>query len=462
MSATAFERHVTDADAFTMALERDPLLRSTVVAVAVLDRSPDWEALERRVELATRLAPTFRTKLVSSPLHLAPPRWVLDDDFDLSWHLQRAAVRPGGGFASVLAFARNTGMSAFDHDRPLWRITMLEGLPDGRTALVIKVHHALTDGIGGIQLATHVVDFERNPDATPELPEVPAGHRRGPLDDLTDVATYNARRIVGAARELSAAVPAAVGRLVRDPIGAVSDVAATTGSIAGFVRPVTDTRSPVMRERRLQWRYDVLDVPFGALHDAAHRGQGSLNDAFLAGLAGGLRAYHEHHGRDVDSLRLTMPISIRDEHHDEGGNHVTLVRFEIPVAVTDVYERMQLIGDRCRAMRDERAIPFSNAIAAMLNLLPVSVTGGMLKHVDFLASNVPGFPDDVYVAGARLEAFYPFGPTLGSSVNFTLMSYGDVCNIGINTDAGAIPDPEVLVDSVRRGFEEVIALAARP
>jgi diacylglycerol O-acyltransferase len=462
MPITAFERHVSDADAFTMALERDPLLRSTVVAVAVLDRSPDWDVLEQRVEFATRLAPTFRTKLVSSPLQLAPPRWVLDDDFDLSWHLQRAAVRPGGGFASVLAFARNTGMSAFDPDRPLWRITMLEGLPDGRAALVIKVHHALTDGIGGIQLATHVVDFERDPGATSELPELPVGHRRGPLDDLTDVATYNARRIAGAARELSAAMPAAIVRMVRDPVGAVSDLAATAGSIAGFVRPVTDTRSPVMRERRLQWRYDVLDVPFGALHDAARRGQGSLNDAFLAGLAGGLHAYHEHHGRDVDALRLTMPISIRDEHHDEGGNHITLVRFEVPVAITDVHERMQIIGDRCRAMRHERAIPFSNAIAAMLNLLPVSVTGGMLKHVDFLASNVPGFPDDVYVAGARLEAFYPFGPTLGSSVNFTLMSYGDVCNIGINTDAGAIPDPEVLVDSVRRGFEEVIAIAARP
>ena len=462
MPSTAFERHVSDADAFTMALERDPLLRSTVVAVALLDRSPDWDTLEYRVERATRLAPTFRTKLVSSPLQLAPPRWVLDTDFDLSWHLQRVAVRPGGGLASVLAFARNTGMSAFDHDRPLWRITLLEGLPGGQAALVIKVHHALTDGIGGIQLATHVVDFERHPVVTPELPEVPVGHQHRPLDDVTDAVAFNARRLAGAARGITAALPAAASRFVRDPIQTMTDLVATAASVVGFVRPVTDTRSPVMRERRLQWRYDVLDVPFGPLHDAAHRGRGSLNDAFLAGLAGGLRTYHEHHGRGADSLRLTMPISIRDERDDEGGNHVTLVRFEIPVGVTDVRERMQLIGDRCRQLRNERAIPFSNAIAAMLNLLPVSVTGGMLKHVDFLASNVPGFPADVFVAGARLEAFYPFGPTLGSSVNFTLMSYGGVCNIGINTDAGAIPDPEVLVDSVRRGFEEVLALAAPP
>ena len=452
------ERHVSDVDAFTMQLERDPLLRSTVVAVAILDRSPDWETLEERVERATRLAPTFRQKLVQVPLQLAPPRWQIDPDFDLSWHLQRASVHSGGDLQSVLAFARNTGMSAFDRDRPLWRITLLEGLPDGRAALVIKVHHALTDGIGGIQLAHHVVDLEREPAPLGRLPDIPVGHRGGPFDTLTDAATYNGRRIAEAARELGGAVPGALVRAVRHPLGAVADLATIAASIGRFVQPVTVTRSPIMRDRRLQWRYDVLDVPFPELLAAAHRAGGSLNDAFLAGLTGGLRAYHEHHGRDVDVLRLTMPVSIRADDDEEGGNHITLVRFEVPVGIADVVQRMQIIGERCRSYRHERAIPYSNAIAATLNLLPVSITGGMLKHVDFLASNVPGFGADVYVAGSRLEAFYPFGPTLGSAVNFTLMSYGDICNVGINTDAGAVPDPEVLVDAVRRGFDEVLAL----
>ncbi len=117
-----------------------------------------------------------------------------------------------------------------------------------------------------------------------------------------------------------------------------------------------------------------------------------------------------------------MPVSIRVAGDHEGGNHVTLVRFEVLVDIAEVSERMRLIGDRCRAHRNERAIPYSNAIAATLNLLPVTVTGGMLKRVDFLASNVPGF--------------------------------------GINTDAGAVPDPAVLVDAVRRGFAEVLALGS--
>ena len=457
--AVTVEHHMSDTDAFTMQLERDPLLRSTVVAVALLDRTPDWQVLEDRVERATRLAPTFRQRLMQVPLQLAPPRWVLDTDFDLAWHLRRVRIREDGGMPAVLTFARNAGMGAFDHDRPLWQITLLEGLPDGHAALVIKVHHALTDGIGGIQLATHVVDFDRDPTALDPLPEIPVGQRRGLLGDMADAVTYNARRVVTTAGQFVMSAPGSLVRATRHPLDVITDVAATAGSIARFVRPVTTTQSPVMRERRLQWRYDTLDVPFARLHDAAHQGGGSLNDAFLAGITGGLRNYHFHHGRDVEVLRLTMPVSIREDADPEGGNRVTLVRFEVPVGVTDAADRMKLIGERCRESRHERAIPYSNAIAAMLNLLPITVTGGMLKHVDFLASNVPGFKDDVYIGGARLDAFYPFGPTLGSAVNFTLMSYGAMCNIGINSDAGAVPDPEVLMDCLHRGFDEVLELS---
>ncbi len=458
--ATVGTGHVSEADAFALQLERDPLLRSTVVAVVLLDRAPEWERLEELVERASRLAPGFRHRLVEVPLRLAPPRWVVDPDFDLAWHLQRAAVRPGGDLAAVLAFARNTGMSAFDHDRPLWRITLLEGLPDGRAALVIKVHHALTDGIGGIQLAAHVVDLRREATPLGPRPPAPTPTSYGPVEMLIDTAAFGARRVAGNIRALLGAVPRTIVDVVRDPVGTVAGTAATVASVARFVRPVTTTDSPVMRDRRLQWRYDVLDVPLADLRDAAHRAGGTLNDAFLAALAGGLARYHDQHGTAVEQLRLTMPISIRTHGDAEGGNHVTLVRFEIPTGIADPVERMHLIGERCRALRHERAIPLSDAIAATLNLLPVSVTGGMLKHVDFLASNVPGFGDDIYVSGAHVDAFYPFGPTLGSAVNFTLMSHGETCNVGVNSDAGAVPDPEVLLAAVRDSFAEILALPA--
>ncbi len=108
--------------------------------------------------------------------------------------------------------------------------------------------------------------------------------------------------------------------------------------------------------------------------------------------------------------------------------------------------------------RREPALGHANLIAGALNILPGAVTGSMLKHIDLLASNVPGFSDEVFVAGARLDAFYPFGPTLGSSANVTLMSYAGTCHIGVNTDAGAVPDPSLLTVCLREGFDEVLAL----
>ena len=126
------EVYVSEVDAFTLRMERDPLLRSTIVAVATFDRSPRWEYLVERIERATRLAPTFREKLVDTPFRLAPPRWVVDPDFDLAWHLRRLRVPEGGGLPAVIEFARTAGMTAFDPERPLWEFTLMEGLPDGR------------------------------------------------------------------------------------------------------------------------------------------------------------------------------------------------------------------------------------------------------------------------------------------------------------------------------------------
>ena len=120
---------------------------------------------------------------------------------------------------------------------------------------------------------------------------------------------------------------------------------------------------------------------------------------------------------------------------------------------------MVQIDERIREVRADPAIPFSNLIAGVLNLLPISLTGGMLKNVDFLASDVPGFRQHVYVGGALLESFHAFGPTLGASANITLMSYAEHCHLGVNTDARAVPDPLVFLQCLRDGFDEVLELA---
>ena len=214
-----------------------------------------------------------------------------------------------------------------------------------------------------------------------------------------------------------------------------------------------------MKERGLSRHLDILEVEVGDLKRAAAAAGGTLNDGFLAAVTGGLRRYHERHGTSVDTLRVMLPISIRTPEDPLGGNRITLIRFAVPVGEPDPAARIPIIHGLCLAARNERSLAYTNAIAGTLNLLPTAVVGSMFKHVDFLASDVPGFTFPVYLGGARLERYAAFGPTTGASVNTTLLSYKGTCCVGITIDTAAVPDPDVMVECLREGFEEVLALA---
>ena len=116
---------------------------------------------------------------------------------------------------------------------------------------------------------------------------------------------------------------------------------------------------------------------------------------------------------------------------------------------------MRSIHELCLGARHEPSAAYTNAIAGVLNILPRSYVGGMLKHVDFLASNVPGIDVPVYLAGARVAQWYAFGPTIGAALNATLVSYDGTCYVGVTVDTGAIPDPAAMLACLRNGFEEV-------
>lgn len=454
--APSSDAHVSEADAFTLGLERDPGLRATIVAVVVLDRSPDWDRLVARMERASTLVPSFRCTLVPSPLRLAPPRWVPDPDFDLSWHLRRIRLPEGSDLPELLDQARTMGMDAFDHDRPLWEFTLVEGLPGGRAAWVLKVHHALTDGIGGIQIATQVVDLTRDaPDPEP-VPQPEPVRPQLPFEPLVEALGHDLRRASDLGSTAMRGAPAAAWRALRDPVGSAAAAAGDALSVLHLARPVVDTRSPVLVDRSHLRHFEALDVSLDDLHAAAHRHGCTLNDAFLAAIGGGMRRYHQEHTACVNWLRLTMPISLRTDDDGIAGNHVTLVRLDLPVGISDPVRRMHVVQEICDAERHEPAIAHSEAIAGMLNLLPIGFTAGMLHHVDLLASNVPGLVPTVYVAGAEVEAFYAFGATLGSAANITLMSYRGVCHVGVNTDSAAVADPDRFVACLRDGFQEVI------
>jgi hypothetical protein len=171
-----------------------------------------------------------------------------------------------------------------------------------------------------------------------------------------------------------------------------------------------------------------------------------------------MRHYHHKHDAPVDELRVTMPISIRTAADSLASNRITLMRFLVPVSEADPARRMRLIDTRAKAARNARSLRFTDMIAAGLDLLPTSFVGGMLKRVDFLASDVTGVPVTRYLAGAQVTAHAAFGPTMGCAANLTLMSYNGTCHIAANLDTAAIPDTDAFIDCLRLGMDEVIAV----
>lgn len=453
------EQFMRESDALTWRMEGDPGLRSTIVSIAWLDRMPQWDHMVERLDRATRIVPSFRMVVVEPPARLATPRWAPAPDFDLAWHVRRIDAPAPHTAATVIELARTAAMTAFDPAHPLWEFTVVGNLVGGRAALLMKVHHALTDGIGGMELAPLLFDMEQVPaGAVGEPGEVPQGQLT-PADLVRQSVAHQAGRLARLVRDQAAAAPSATLRAARHPVRTAGDVLATAGSIARTVAPVTRTLSPLMTGRGLGRRLDMLTVPLAELKAAAAVGEGTVNDAFITAVTGGLARYHQQHGAAVGELRVTLPVSIRTAADAIGGNRITLQRVAVPVGVDDPAGRIRAVGARCHAVRRERSLPHTDAIAGALNVLPPGVVGGILKHVDFVASNVPAFPWPVHLAGARVTGLFAWGPTIGTALNVTLLSYDGTCWVGVNADTAAVPDPDVLTACLQEGFDDVLALA---
>jgi WS/DGAT/MGAT family acyltransferase len=455
-----FERRMSDADALMWGIEKDPLLRSTITAISLFDGPPERARLRERVERGTRLIPRLRQRVVSAPLVASPPRWVVDPNFDLDYHLRWVAAPAPGDRRALLELAEPIGMQGFDRARPLWEFTVVEGLADGKAAMIQKLHHAITDGVGAIKLAMVLFDLERDPGDPGHTPPPPVPEHPTPWELALEAFQHERRRQLGIVRRgLGAAARAA-----RQPAINARSLAELVASATRILAPATTPHSPVMTERSLSVHFDTITVPLDETKRAAKAAGGKLNDAFLAAVCAGMRRYHERHGATAEQLRTTMPINIRDETTDTlAGNQFVPARFLIPVAVHDPIERMRLIRELVAFQRREPALAFTDAIAGVLNRLPTAVVtqlfGSMLKGVDFVTSNVPGVPVPVYFAGAALESQVAFGPLTGAAANITLVSYVDDLHIGVNMDRAAIPDRDVFIECLREGFDEVRKVA---
>ncbi|MEO6124287.1 MAG: wax ester/triacylglycerol synthase domain-containing protein [Ilumatobacteraceae bacterium] len=460
-----FSSHLNESDSVMWTIERDPVLRTTIVAVSILDRSPNWKRLRRRMDEACTQVPRLGQKIVATPLRVGPPRWQDDDRFDVDYHLRRVVCPAPGDLRSVLDLAGLMAMSAFDKDRPLWEFTLVEGLADGRAAFIQKVHHAFTDGVGGIKLAQLLLDDSRTPNARSHTDPGERSRAIGSLEAIVQPIAAHARTAMALWLRGARALPSLATSAVLRPDRAVASGVQTARSIARLLAPAMTPLSPVMVGRGLSRHLDAFEVPLADLLTAAHAADSTLNDAFLAGITDGLRRYHERRGSPVTALRVTMPINLRQPGDQLGNNRFVPARLTIPIDAVGASQRMQRMGALSRQWRAEPSLPMSNGIAGALNRLPIAMTtsilGGMLKAMDFVATNVPGMPHRVFLAGAEITREYAFAPSSGAAFSVALLSHGDQCCIGLNIDTTAVPDADELVACVREGFDDVLSVGAQ-
>ena len=453
-------REMSSFEAMMWRAESDPRMRSPVMALEILDTTPEWGRLVAAHDWASRMVPRFRERVRDALGGFGTPYWIHDREFDLHYHLRRVRLAGDASWSELSDVAERFMMTPFDRERPPWEAMLVEGLSGGRSAYLLKMHHVITDGLGIIQLLTQLHSRRREHDD--EKPQPPA---RLPeeVDRFSELDRFLRRE---------AGVLPAAARMTRDVVGALSrPVSAATETIrylesaARVLSPPRGGGSELLRPRGFSWRFAALDVDFADLRAAGKAAGGSFNDVYLAGLLGALRIYHVESGHPVATdatLRLSVPVSIRRESDAAGGNHFAPARLAAPYGITDPAERIDAVGALMRGARAEPALESADAVAPLLARLPgpvlTTIAGGSTLGSDIQASNIPGLQHDVFLCGGRIERVYPYAPLPGCAAMISAITHGRTVCIGANLDAAAISDRDLFADCMVRGFAEVLEL----
>jgi diacylglycerol O-acyltransferase len=443
--------------------EANPRTRSGIMALEVLDTTPDWDRFRARFENVSRRVLRLRQKVVVPTLPTTAPRWVVDPDFNLDFHVRRIRVAEPGTLRDVFDLAEVQLQSPLDIGRPLWTATLVEGLAGGKAATLLHLSHAVTDGVGSVEMFAKIYDLERDPPPDP-MPPQPIPQDLSPNDLMREGIDHLPTAVVGGVRHALWDAASVLGRVVLSPTsvlaGAVGYARSTMRVMSRAAEP-----SPLLRRRSLASRSEAIDIRLSDLHKAAQAGGGSINDAYLAGLSGALGRYHEALGVPVATLPMAVPVNLRAESDPAGGNRFTGVNLAAPVGTADPVERMRKIRAQITQRREEPAMDIVGSIAPLLSILPTplleSMTGSVVAS-DVQASNVPVYPGDTYIAGAKVLRQYGIGPLPGVAMMVVLISRGGYCTITVRYDRAAVRHEELFARCLLEGFDEILALTGEP
>lgn len=464
-------RRMSALDAQFLYLEdENPASHAHTIKVSIYEPGPEgysFSASKDAFRARLHRLPPFRWRAVPTPFDLHHPVWIEDPSFDLDFHVRRMAAPQPGGQKELGEIVSEIASRALDRSRPLWELYLVEGLEGGRVAAVAKVHHAVADGVSSAELLDlyHDLEPQAPPRSTDPVPAAGPEHHPEAVPSRTRLLLAAIRDVV---RLLVTGLPAmlAVAKEVRAR-RTVEGLAAADAPPKPFTAPPVSFNNVITPHR--QFAFTTLSLEdakrvknaFGA----------TINDVFLAAVAGGLRRYLEPRGELPDQpLVASVPVSTRSEEQaGTWGNQLAKMYVSLPTHIGDPVERLQAARSAARTSKDELQVTRGARLENWIEFFPLPLlrltarlfirihrhTGRATENL--IVSNVPGPKQPLWAGSARLSAFYSVGPVSpGIGLNITVWSYVDQLNISLIACREAVPDLWALTDAIRESAAELI------
>ena len=469
---------MSEHEALMWNIEKDPWLNPSGASIFLLDQPIDMEHFRRQIRAGIAKTPRLYQRVVPGFARLSTPAWVADAEFDLDAHIREVVLPAPGSQRQLLDLAARLYAEPLDRTRPLWKFVMINGLEGGGSAVYTIIHHSVSDGIGQLRMAELYQQLTRDEDAPPpvdlegiiadavaaDLGKESGGNlATSPLSAVRDSASHLVRRQAGIGRRIAGELalwPADPSRIT----GTVSSAVETVSSAVSQLRPSDEDRasgSPLWtnrsRHRHLEW----VRVPVADLKAAAAGSGGTVNDAFMTGLAEAAHRYHAERDAPVDVINSSFVLSTRKD-SKAGGNAFTPVPVQLPAGKMPIQKRLTTIVDTLNEAKESATKTGGmTAMSGVANLLPISTVTQTARaaaaRIDFSTSNLRGAPFQVYCSGAKVLATVPMGPVAGTGANITALSLDGQLDIGIFADPAAITEPEAFRIAIEESFADMFA-----
>lgn len=428
------------------------------------------ERLGRMLEKRLHLVPALRHRLIGGAVRIGDPYWIRDPDFDLSNHMFRSALPAPGGMDELHDFAARVAGRLLDRSRPLWELHVVEGMRDGSVALIVKIHHALMDGMKLVGVMEALLD------------PMPRGRRiPPPLREWTPEQEPSLGRKVLSASGSLLARPYHLARSVREiraglsrddqPARAPANGSAATARARIFNAPPTPFNGRLSTLRSV----GTCDVALDSLKRIRASFGTSVNDVVLAAGCAALRAWLlEHEAMPQKPLLTAVPVAQRiPGSATTHGNHISMIFIDLPVRQPDPVARLHAIREQTVRAKRQHVSTNGDVLRQTADLLLNLFLPSTLSRImsiysgtdlsnriappwNLIISNVPGPREALYCAGARVRQIYPFGPLLlGSGINFTVISAMGRLHVGALACRRMMPDVSLLTNAFA---EEIICL----